>query len=542
MSLKIEYHDTEVEIAGLRFPMHQSYHIQDCCRKAMALREKQRQGEQDLVGWQEWSAQEDWSSQDQLSEVLNTLKGMMGHHWSALKGLKSAAAELVEKITEGQRLKEVFERGRVVIENLQSELSGLYSDGVFSTLSPADLSDAELSTIVSGLDKGGHVNPDEVYTPYVDDGDIEVSSRARLALSLKTELSTVGVHLRWPSPPFNDDFDLQLEEELCFQLGWSVKLLELSGELSEDERLSLSLPLSPYSEGSVAAYVGSHKGIVSERGLWAKLGFGQGLSEEGRKRLKALKEIRSMSWKSKEMYLGIFCVDVSGGRFRMGALPSDGEAYDREKPCHKVKISSDMVVMKYPVTQWLYEQVMGSNPSHFKGGERPVEKVSWFDAVKFANALSLRCGLSEAYRIDGKDVSCDWNSDGWRLPTEAEWEYLARGGEEHLYAGSDDIDSVAWYYGNSGSETHPVGQKQANGFGLYDMTGNVWEWCWDWSKRDYSSGSVTDPRGPSSGSLRVCRGGSWGSNAGVARASYRGSNDPSYRYLSLGFRLLRKKI
>ena len=161
----------------------------------------------------------------------------------------------------------------------------------FSTLSPAELSDAELSAIVSGLDKGGHVNPDEVYTPYVDDADIRVSSRAKLALSLKMELSAVGVHLRWPAPPFNDDFELQLEEELRFQLGWSMKLFELSGELSEVERLSLSLPLSPYSEGSVAVYVGAHKRIVSERGLWAKLGFGQGLSEEGRKRLKALDDV-----------------------------------------------------------------------------------------------------------------------------------------------------------------------------------------------------------------------------------------------------------
>lgn len=233
--------------------------------------------------------------------------------------------------------------------------------------------------------------------------------------------------------------------------------------------------------------------------------------------------------------------DVSGGRFMMGALPSDGEAGGNEKPRHEVVISESMLVMRVPVIQWLYERVMGNNPSHFQGGDRPVEQVSWYDAVTFANALSALFGLSPAYTIDGSDVICDWSSDGWRLPTEAEWEYLARGGEEHLYAGSDDVDSVAWYDGNSGDETHPVGQKQGNGFGLYDMSGNVLEWCWD-GFGGYSSGSVTDPRGPSSGSNRVSRGGCWLSNAGGARASFRSSIVPSNRYSDLGFRLLRKKI
>ena len=224
----------------------------------------------------------------------------------------------------------------------------------------------------------------------------------------------------------------------------------------------------------------------------------------------------------------------------MGALPSDDGAWGHEKPRHEVTINSDMIVMKYPVTQKVYKGVMGCNPSRFKSLDRPVECVSWYDAVMFANALSALFGLSAAYEINGDSVVCDWSSNGWRLPTEAEWEYLARGGEEHLYAGSDDIDSVAWYRGNSGNGTHPVGQKQANGFGLYDMSGNVFEWCWDWYG-GYSSGSVTDPRGPSSGSVRLRRGGSWSSVAGNARASYRLSGDPSYRNDRLGFRFLRRK-
>ena len=230
--------------------------------------------------------------------------------------------------------------------------------------------------------------------------------------------------------------------------------------------------------------------------------------------------------------------DVRGGRFMMGALPGDKEAYDEEKPRHEVVISESMLVMRAPVTQWLYERVMGNNPSFFQGLDRPVEKVDWYDGVHFANALSTLFGLTAAYEITGDDVVCDWSSNGWRLPTEGEWEYLARGGEKHLYAGSDDIDAVAWYSGNSGSETHPVGQKQGNGFGLYDMTGNVWEWCWDWHG-NYSSRSVTDPRGPSNGLRRVYRGGSWLGQVCGNRTSRRNTRDPSYCYRNLGFRLLR---
>ena len=263
----------------------------------------------------------------------------------------------------------------------------------------------------------------------------------------------------------------------------------------------------------------------------------------GQKAWKTFLEVAAFesSLKDPSVFTSLYCESVSGGTFQMGALPSDGEAWYNEKPRHKVKISSAMLVMKYPVTQVFYEGVMWCNPSRFQGVDRPVECVSWYDAVAFANALSERFGLNPAYEINGEDVVYDWKSNGWRLPTEAEWEYLARGGEEHLYSGSDDIDSVAWYIVNSGFGTHPVGQKQANGFGLYDMSGNVWEWCWDWYG-DYSSGSVTDPRGPSSGSRWVNRGGSWFNDARYARASRRDYGFPSFRNLNLGFRLLRKKI
>ena len=247
-------------------------------------------------------------------------------------------------------------------------------------------------------------------------------------------------------------------------------------------------------------------------------------------------------------------VQVPAGEFMMGALEDDEDAYDDERPRHKVTLTRDFLIGKYPVTQALWDSVMGSNPSYHKGANRPVEKVSWFDVVDFCNQLSKREGLEPAYTINGRDVTCNWDAKGYRLPTEAEWEYSARGGEYHKYSGSDNVAEVAWYYFNSdtgnGREAHPVGQKKPNGFGLYDMSGNVWEWCWDRMEYDededcilgdsvYRHGPVTDPYGPAVGSLRVSRGGSWYYDPRYVRTSYRYNNVPSYQLDDLGFRIER---
>lgn len=177
------------------------------------------------------------------------------------------------------------------------------------------------------------------------------------------------------------------------------------------------------------------------------------------------------------------------------------------------------------------------------GNDCPVESVSWYDAVSFANKLSVKEGLEKCYEIDGNDVK--WvveDCSGWRLPTEAEWEYAARGGENYKYAGSNNLSEVAWHKVNSGRKTHVVGQKKANGYGLYDMSGNVYEWCWDWYGKDYySSSTEEDPKGPSSGSDRVTRGGSWGSSAWITRVSFRGWVNPSNTNYDVGFRLIRTK-
>jgi len=248
---------------------------------------------------------------------------------------------------------------------------------------------------------------------------------------------------------------------------------------------------------------------------------------------------------------GYEAVTILKGTFDMGCTKGDSECRDNEKPAHTIiSINNDFYIMKSEVTQGLYEKVMGTNPSNFKdcGSDCPVESVSWYDAVKFANALSKKEGLEQCYSISGENVT--WskgvNCTGWRLPTEAEWEYAARGGESYKYAGSNNVDEVAWYgfysdpKGTSKQETtHPVCGKKTNGYGLCDMSGNVYEWVWDWYDWEEYSTSVGDPTGPSTGSFRVYRGGSWSSVASSARVSYRFRNDPSYRGNYQGFRFTR---
>ncbi len=230
---------------------------------------------------------------------------------------------------------------------------------------------------------------------------------------------------------------------------------------------------------------------------------------------------------------------VEGGRFQMGSTTGDSD----EEPVHQVTVST-FYMSKYEVTQKEWREVMGSSPSRFSGDNLPVEQVSWYDAVEYCNVLSVQKGLTPVYTINGTSVTANWSANGYRLPTEAEWEYAARGGNSsngYKYAGGHSPGEVAWYGGNSGGETQPVGRKAPNEMGLYDMSGNVWEWCWDWYG-SYSSGSQSNPRGPASGSDRVNRGGSWLSGAGVLRSAYRGGNGPGSSGYNLGFRLVRREF
>ena len=215
-------------------------------------------------------------------------------------------------------------------------------------------------------------------------------------------------------------------------------------------------------------------------------------------------------------------VYVKGGTFTMGATAEQGEdAGNDEKPAHSVTLS-DFHIGKFEVTQAQWKAVMGSNPSKFTGNNNPVDYVSWYDVQEFIKKLNAQTGKK------------------FRLPTEAEWEYAARGGNQskgYKYSGSNSISEVAWYEDNSDGKTHPVGQKKPNELGIYDMSGNVHEWCQDLDG-DYSSSSQINPTGPSSGSSHIRRGGSWEYNAWGCRVSYRGDADPGYLDTTIGFRLV----
>ena len=215
-------------------------------------------------------------------------------------------------------------------------------------------------------------------------------------------------------------------------------------------------------------------------------------------------------------------VKIQGGTFQMGATSEQGsDAYDLEKPVHSVTLS-DYYIGQTEVTQELWQAVMGSNPSYFTGdNQRPVESVSWDDCQEFIEKLN---------RLTGKN---------FRLPTEAEWEYAARGGNKsrgYKYSGSNNPDAVAWYDVNSGNKTHPVAQKQSNELGLYDMSGNVYEWCQDWYG-DYSSNSQTNPIGASNGGFRVLRGGSYFMDRSGVRVSFRSRYMPDCGHFNDGVRL-----
>lgn len=213
-------------------------------------------------------------------------------------------------------------------------------------------------------------------------------------------------------------------------------------------------------------------------------------------------------------------IPVEGGTFQMGATSEQQEPYDDEKPVHQVSLSSYMIG-ETEVTQELWQAVMGNNPSYFKGANMPVEQVSWDDCQTFITILN---------QLTGKK---------FRLPTEAEWEYAARGGKQskgYQYSGSNNLDDVAWYWDNSNGTTHPVKTKQPNELGIYDMSGNVYEWCQDWYG-SYNSSTQTNPTGPNSGSSRVNRGGSWNGIARGCRSAYRNRHNPSSRFNGLGVRL-----
>jgi formylglycine-generating enzyme required for sulfatase activity len=246
-------------------------------------------------------------------------------------------------------------------------------------------------------------------------------------------------------------------------------------------------------------------------------------------------------------------IAVAAGTFQMGS----GEAVDwQNERIHEVTVRP-FFISETEVTQELYETVMKENPSYAgaRGNGFPVNMVTWFDAVRFCNALSDEAGLPPAYAINGETVTRNRESGGYRLPTEAEWEYAARGGP---YAAADEVlnaatfaglkyqnergmgglrpGDVAWYNANSGKRVQQVRKKLPNELGLYDMSGNVMEWCWDWLN-DYPSESVYDPEGAPFGRRRVCRGGSFTNQDVIIKVTKRHGETPMTKAHSIGFRL-----
>ena len=214
-------------------------------------------------------------------------------------------------------------------------------------------------------------------------------------------------------------------------------------------------------------------------------------------------------------------VQVQGGTFQMGSK----DASDDAAPVHAVKVNS-FSISKYEVTQAQWKAIMHTNPSYFNHCDNcPVEKVSWNDIQEFIKKLNEATG------------------EHYRLPTEAEWEYAARGGNKsanYIYSGSNDINSVAWNALNSNNKTHQVGQKKPNELGLYDMSGNVWEWCADWFDANYyKNSSANNPTGPNNGKAKVLRGGSWAVSSGYCHAAYRGLLTPDFKSNLFGFRLVK---
>lgn len=274
-------------------------------------------------------------------------------------------------------------------------------------------------------------------------------------------------------------------------------------------------------------------------------------------------------WNDSDIATAVFTVydkmvSIPAGTFTMGRTTGTGDP--DELPAHSVNISKAFYIGKYEVTQAEWAAVMGSTPSNFAGDNRPVEQINFYSTLVYCNKRSIAEGLTPVYTISESTnptvwgaipttntaswnaAICNWNANGYRLPSEAEWEYAARGASntpDYLYSGSDTIGDVAWYETNSNAMTHDVGLKNPTVKGTYDMTGNVQEWVWDWFSLDYYASSPSiDPYGPATGTVHVMRGGSWDQNAGQCRIAFRnwGSPEKGEDRVSnsrLGFRVVR---
>ena len=399
--------------------------------------------------------------------------------------------------------------------------------------------------------------PAEMLTPEMDlqsDLGLDLPARARLLQAVQAQVPELaGIQMR-------ANAELRTARELGERLTWLLgarrwarareAAARESSPVSTDappSQTNSTQPREPGPQPHTHSFVGPllevntvlrSREVVESEGF---LGFGRSVRQEDytvrEERVVGTKPLERSAERVELAGQSFVLVRVPAGTYRVGS-----EAQSNERPPHKVRLSRPFGMGVHPVTQGLWQAVMGQNPAKFKkliqSTDRPVERVSWRDTVSFCNRLSEQCGLSPAYRIRGNTVLCDFQSPGFRLPTEHEWEVAARAKTDLPFAGGHVGEEVAWTSETAAGQPHPVGQKVPNSWGLYDMSGNVWEWCWD-RYGAYSDKKVSDPTGSVAGGERVRRGGSWSNSARTARVSYRDKEPPNFTHHNLGFRLAR---
>ena len=260
----------------------------------------------------------------------------------------------------------------------------------------------------------------------------------------------------------------------------------------------------------------------------------------GKELLEFVDELKQQTKISRlKQYINEVMLDIPVGKFWMGSEPNRTIA-DDELPRHQVHLSQSIEMNRLVVSQALYQMVTGENPSFFLDPQNPVEAISWFDAIRFCNQLSELLNLQPCYEINGQTVYWYRDRNGYRLPTEAEWEYVARANQNVRFSGGASLDLLAWVSKNSQNQINNIGLKDPNNWGLYDMSGLVFEWCWDWYG-PYTGVKEIDPVGPEDGQQRVCRGGAWNRDGWFARVSCRASEIPISRCSNIGFRFCRTK-
>lgn len=372
----------------------------------------------------------------------------------------------------------------------------------------------------------------------------------------------VGIEIRWPTPPFIQSQIQQADSEWAFQLNWTLRLLNIQNEMSDEEREALPMLSTPYSEEEIGAYVQKVKRIKKQRSFWSRFRRPSALPPDVMLRFSRCIQVLRGNWR-----VGHQLGDADWSMIRIPKgyyFQGGGELYKEEGP-KRPFIMTNYWISTTVVSQRIWSEVMNKNPaSHLASNSLPQVNVSWSEAIFFCNALSIRYGLQPVYTLEDKGsshpVAWQKSANGYRLPTEAEWEYAARGTirgldridksvdvetvkdspiptkeiSSSLYSGSELVREVAWCVENSKGKLQEMAKKRANSFGLYDMSGNVREWCWD----GYGAYETEGGHFNEQAEEKVCRGGSFKQNPVLCRVSSRSRSNYSFADDMTGFRVV----